>query len=887
MSRSPTTASLATDGLFEGGISLESAEPDGRCELDRADEWVTRTVRAGMASTIPFQISHLAIILFRLPEAAPAVAPILLSDLALTGLVIWWTWTGSFALNWRGVTFVWCCALILSAGAISVITLQSAPFYLALIMMVFGTAALAPWGVRWEASFILICLGAAVAVADGTRNRPDSFQLYSLVELGAASALAIFVAALNQRYRDAMTSSMSALQANESQLWKVFDANPDAITIARLEDGQYLNVSAEFLATGYSREEALNGSDARLELWVDDAQRRDFWAKIRARGFAHNVQAAIRLKSGRAITCLVSGVAVDLSSGPCVVTVLRNIDELKRSEQAMLAAREAAEAASRAKSEFLSSMSHEIRTPMNAILGMAEVLAESSLTDEQHKYLRIMINNGGSLLDLINDILDFARVESGRLKLERTSFDASEVVERVAETLSIRAHQKKLELVVDIAPDTPATVIGDPLRLRQVLVNLIGNAIKFTEEGEIELKVAPEDDSGTLHFKVSDTGIGIPADQLEEIFKGYTQAETSTARKFGGTGLGLAIVKQLTDLMGGRIWVESEVGRGTTFHFLTRFNLHAEHSRTIEAAPPLHGVKMLVVDDSAANRNALARLLAHQGAMVMTVGSGPEAIAWMRELENRDSVILLDCRMTPTDGYETARRMQAAGLDTTKVIPMVTADDLNLKLPLLRKLGFLRHLIKPVRRAELTAAIQSVAGPAGSTEPVAASAAAIAKAAVPAAPARSAIATPLKGVAAASSLGRPMRVLVADDSEDNRLLIDAFLKKTGYAVDHADNGEVAVQKFLENRYDVVLMDIQMPVMDGYQAVRQIRDWEVAQGAARTPVIALTASVLDEAVGKSFEAGCDTHVSKPVRRNTLLTAIQEVVTTPGDDSAAAG
>jgi hypothetical protein len=221
-----------------------------------------------MASTIPFQLCHLAVILFRLPDAGRAVAPILLSDLALTGLVIWWTWTGSFALNWRRVTFVWCCALVLSASAISVITLQSAPFYMALIMMVFGTAALAPWGVRWEASFILICLGAAVAVADGTHKGPDSFQLYRLIELGAASALAIFVAALNQRYRDAMTSSMSVLQANESQLWKVFDANPDAITIARLSDGQYLNVSAEFLTTGYSREEALSGS--RIDLVLED-----------------------------------------------------------------------------------------------------------------------------------------------------------------------------------------------------------------------------------------------------------------------------------------------------------------------------------------------------------------------------------------------------------------------------------------------------------------------------------------------------------------------------------------------------------------------------------------------------------------------------------------
>ena len=559
----------------------------------------------------------------------------------------------------------------------------------------------------------------------------------------------------------------------------------------------------------------------------------------------------------------------------------RHRDEISSREE-LIAARDTAEAASRAKTDFLSSMSHEIRTPMNAILGMAEVLADSPLTVEQHKYLSIMVNNGGSLLQLINDILDFARVESGHLKLEQTSFDLHELVERVTETLSIRAHQKSLELIVAIAPATPQMVIGDPLRLRQVLINLVGNAIKFTASGEIELSVALAGAGGTLHFAVRDTGIGIPADQLEDIFEGYTQAEASTARKYGGTGLGLAIVKQLTDLMGGNIRVESAIGDGTTFHLVVDFKLPDEQARSADPIPALHGIKVLVVDDSSRNRQVLATFLAHQGAIVTTAPSGSDALARIPSDNERDSVILLDCRMPQMDGYETARRMRAEGLDLTRVIPMVTADDLNLKLPLLRKLGFLRHLIKPVRRAELTAAVQitasSASAPAGATI-------------VPLTPppsARVIMPTARESVAESPPLGRPMRVLVADDSEDNRLLIDAFLKKTGYSVEHADNGEIAVRKFVENRYDVVLMDIQMPVMDGYEAVRQIRDWEETQGVARTPVIALTASVLDEAVGKSFEAGCDTHVSKPIRRATLITAINEVVAAaaaPGDQAAA--
>ena len=552
-------------------------------------------------------------------------------------------------------------------------------------------------------------------------------------------------------------------------------------------------------------------------------------------------------------------------------------DEASQVEQAIAAARASAEATSSAKSDFISTMSHEIRTPMNAILGMAELLADSPLTVEQRKYLSIMINNGSALLDLINDILDFARVESGQLKLERTIFDPHELAERVAETLSIQAHQRKLELAVNLSADTPRAVIGDPLRLRQVLINLIGNAIKFTETGEIELGVLPQDDTGTLHFTVRDTGIGIPPGQLEEIFKRYTQAESSTARKYGGTGLGLAIVAQLADLMGGRIWVESEVERGSTFHFVARFDLPEERSAE-GGATSLSGLNVLIVDDSPANRRALSATLAQRDAVVTAVASGAEALDLMHAAPCPFDAVLLDCRMPGMDGYETVTRMRSAGLEVAmaKVIPMVTSDELNVRLPLLRKLGLLRHLIKPVRQAELCEAIAEAAAPAVMSD--AAPSRTVVYEAEVRALSPAATEPPLGDNAVAAAFGRPLRVLVADDSEDNRLLIDAFLRKSGCSLEHADNGEVAVRKFTEGQYDVVLMDIQMPVLDGYRAVRQIREWERIQGGRHTPVIALTASVLDESVDKSFQAGCDTHVSKPVRRNTLLTAIREVVAT---------
>lgn len=732
-----------------GATAGDDAATDRVPELDAS---TIRIVQLGASCSIPFQVSHVIILLLRFPQFASAV-PIIAGDLALTAVFLGATRTASFRRYWREVLFAWCSLLVLSASAVSAITHQSDVLLVSLIILLFGTGALAPWGVRWQTFFILVCMAAAFGGGWFGTQAPDAFEAYRLVELGTAAVMSLFVATLTDRH------------GNET------------LRIAR----------------------------------------------------------------------------------------------------AIADARATAEATSRAKSDFLSRMSHEIRTPMNAILGMAELLAESPLAAEQRKYLSIMINNGNALLDLINDILDFERVEGGHLKLERTVFDPHELAERVAETLSIRAHQKKLELVVKLAADTPRALLGDPLRLRQVLINLIGNAIKFTDTGEIELAVRPQDDLGTLHFSVRDTGIGIPPGQLDTVFETYTQADSSTARRYGGSGLGLAIVAQLAQLMGGRVWVESEIGEGSTFHFVARFNRSTERSGATRE-PSLRGLNVLVVDDNLTNRQALAATLTQREAIVTGAANGARALDLIHSATRPYDAILLDCRMPGTDGYETVRRMRSEGLDVAKVIPMFASDELNLRLPLLRKLGLIRHLIKPVRQAELCqAVVDAAAAPPSAGSDAAPSLPACAPEAesLPLAPA--AYEPPLNDRVAAS-FGRPLRVLVADDSEDNRLLIEAFLKKSGCSLEHADNGEVAVRKFIEGQYDVVLMDIQMPVLDGYRAVRQIREWELAQGGRHTPVIALTASVLDEAVGRSFQAGCDTHVSKPVRRNTLLTAIREVVAT---------
>jgi PAS domain S-box-containing protein len=545
----------------------------------------------------------------------------------------------------------------------------------------------------------------------------------------------------------------------------------------------------------------------------------------------------------------------------------RDITELKENERQLVFAREAALAASQAKSEFLSSMSHEIRTPMTAILGMAELLAEGELNAEQRRYIEILCNNGNALLDLINSILDLAKVESGRLTLEHVGFDLGEVVEKAAQTLAFRAHAKRLELIVSIASDVPLALLGDPLRLRQVLINLIGNAIKFTERGEVVVSVERDSEPGEtlrLKFGVRDTGIGIGQDKLPALFDDFAQADSSTARRYGGSGLGLAIVKRLAALMRGKVALESTPGKGSIFSFISPFETQPD----LPAAarwPALENVAMLIVDNNQTGRAVLARMLGERGARMTEVASyeaGSSAIGQAVSAGSPPRIVLLDDRIASEDSSELRRLIAAASQCGASVVAMIHCDNLAADVSRLRSLKIETYLVKPISVSELIKALgQALEGDAVEQP----------------SDNRNRNRSAAVDARQPSIVDRPLKILFADDSSDNRTLIRAFLKKTHYHLDEVENGRQAIDRFIAAAdYDLVLMDIQMPEVDGFAATRAIRKWEQDNDRKRTPIVALTASVFGEAVRLTQAAGCDAHVAKPISRATLLRAIYDAV-----------
>jgi len=665
-----------------------------------------------------------------------------------------------------------------------------------------------------------------------------------------------------RRAREELAHQMKALQASERTFRRVFSGNIDCMTIVSMPEGIYLDVNDEFeRSTGYAREEAIGHHFSEFNFFADPKQMADYAAAIARDGEVRNMELTFRRTDGTTFPCLVSAAFMELHGQPACLTVTRDITELKRTERELIAAREAAVSASEAKSTFLSSMSHEIRTPMNAILGMTELLADTPLNEEQRRYVNTILGNGNALLELINGILDLAKVESGRLSLESQEFDLRDAVERALETLALRAHEKGLDLTARFAGEVPAHVTGDPFRLRQILINLIGNAIKFTDRGQVTVSVEP-DASGMLKFSVADTGIGIPTSKLAGLFQDFSQADPSITRKYGGSGLGLAIVARLVGLMGGQTSVQSEDGKGSIFSFTARLETAESGSSSSAAASgaKLPGMRILVADDNSDTGTTLTGMLALEGADVTQADSGRSALVAIEHARDAGApfdAVLIDGTMPDIGGYEIAGQISKKPRYHETLVIMLTTDTLTKESARLREIGVSDYVVKPVKQSELISALvhsrEHKASGADASVGAAAAPSAVPEAQAPAA--------------------APLRILIADDSPDNRNLIRAYLRQMPYSIVEAQNGLDAITEFAAHEFDVVLMDIRMPVMDGYEAARRIRQFEADAGRNRTPIIALTASVLDDAVHRTFEAGCDAHVSKPVKKATLLEAIR--------------
>jgi signal transduction histidine kinase/CheY-like chemotaxis protein/HPt (histidine-containing phosphotransfer) domain-containing protein len=523
--------------------------------------------------------------------------------------------------------------------------------------------------------------------------------------------------------------------------------------------------------------------------------------------------------------------------------------------QALKSERDRAEAASRAKSEFLARMSHEIRTPMNGVLGMTEILRTTKLDERQRRYAKVIHVSAESLLGIINDVLDFSKIEAGKLRLDLAPFDLRALVEDAVESFGERAAGKGLELVCDLPPTLHAGVSGDALRLRQVLVNLIGNAVKFTEKGEIRVRLRALEETATtvrLRFEVTDTGIGIKAENQQAVFDAFSQEDGSASRKYGGTGLGLAISRELIELMGGEIGVNSEPGVGSTFHFTVSL---PREPATDHALKPAHlaGTCALIVDDSATNREILTTCLGSWGMKVRLAESGRQALAVLRR-EGADAidVVLLDFHMPEMDGMAVVHQMRAdAGLRERPVIMLssVSSDSVrsDLKSP-----AIAAWLTKPVRQAQLLSCLNSVL--AGQTAPVA---------------------TYTQSVRALQleSAAPEYRVLLVEDNPVNEEVARAMLAALGADVTSAGNGREALATLRERRFDMVLMDCQMPEMDGYEATREWRDWEAQHPElSRMPIIALTANALQGDEQRCRDAGMDGYLSKPFTLSKLQEAI---------------
>jgi two-component system, sensor histidine kinase and response regulator len=648
------------------------------------------------------------------------------------------------------------------------------------------------------------------------------------------------------------------LRASEERYRMLFQRNLAGILRSTF-DGRILELNAAFAQIlGYDSAEEVRALRT-ADLYYEPADRDPIFDALKAHKSVTNREVKIRRKDGSPAWVIMNLALIDEDGdeGGVVEGIAINITRRKQAEEELTKAKEAAEAASRAKSEFLANISHEIRTPLNGVIGMTELTLDSDLTSVQREQLNLVKTSAESLLGIINDILDFSKIEAGRLTFDLTSFNLEDLLRDLIRTFSFRAHQKGLELLFETSADVPAIVCGDPDRLRQILTNLVGNAIKFTERGEVILAVRAEPKGHrevTLHFSVRDTGIGVPLEKQSDIFKAFTQADGSITRRYGGSGLGLSISKRLVEMMGGRIGVESIPGQGSTFQVDTPFILGAHSSPSDSPEPESFvGMHVLVVDDNATNRRILQEQLRRLGCQSQAVCCADDALVTLRAASapsNPIRLVIADAQMPVVDGFSLAERIQKEpGITPTTVI-MLSSVDRQIDIDRLHDLHIAGYLVKPVMRADLVQVMREVTG----------------------AP-QSAGATHHRAKSQPGRV-RPLRILLAEDNAVNQKVASQLLRRQGHAVEIAATGRQALDLLEDASFDVVLMDVHMPDIDGFSAARMIRERESRLGG-HLPIIAITACAMNGDRERCLAAGMDDYVSKPIIPGELFEKLAKI------------